>query len=190
MQVDSMERTNVASREAAWVGAAQAGDRQAFERLYRAHCDRIHALCWRLCGGDPVLAEDLVQEAWLKLYGRPGRDPSKSLFFTAIRNLFIDQYRRNKLVVFEPFDEEQTPRDDELFPAPIAMEDLEPALAALRPEEREAIFLNSVEGYTAQEIADLTRRPRGTVLSLMQRGKKKMARILRGMWDDGREQNL
>lgn len=43
------------------VNAARAGDQAAFEKLYRGHCAHIYGLCWRLCGGDVALAEDLVQ---------------------------------------------------------------------------------------------------------------------------------
>jgi RNA polymerase sigma-70 factor, ECF subfamily len=132
-------------------------------------------------------AEDLVQEAWLRLYQRRKGEMNKPLLFTAIRNLFVDQHRRHRLVVFERLDEEREWPDPSSLQGEVSMEDLEPALAALRPEEREAIFLNSVEGYTAQEIADLTRRPRNTVLSMISRGKKKMARTLRQLWDSGRE---
>ena len=121
-------------------------------------------------------AEDLVQESWLRLYQKKGRKINKSLLFTSIRNLFIDQYRRGKLAVFEEFDEEREVSHANY--SEVSIKDLELALAALRPEEREAIFLNSVEGYTAQEIADFTQRSRGTVLSLIHRGKQKMAKVL------------
>ncbi len=105
-----------------------------------------------------------------------------------MRNLYIDQYRRNKLIVFETFDQETTTTDAHIIPDHATMQDLEPALARLRPEEREAIFLNSVEGYTIQEIADFTQRPRGTVLSLVHRGKQKLAHLLKDLWDDNRRQ--
>ena len=49
--------------------------------------------------------------------------------------------------------------------------DLTQALSRLRPEEREAIYLQAVKGYTAAEAAELMDRPRGTVLSLIHRGK-------------------
>jgi len=132
-------------------------------------------------------AEDLVQEAWLRLYQRRRGEVNKPLLFTAIRNLFVDQHRRHQLVIFERMDEEREWPDPSSLPEEVSMEDLEPALAALRPEEREAIFLNSVEGYTAQEIADLTQRSRNTVLSMISRGKKKMAGVLQRLWDSGRE---
>lgn len=123
-------------------------------------------------------AEDLVQESWLRLYQKKGRKINKSLLFTTIRNLFIDQYRRAKLAVFEELDEEREFSHANYLTSEVSIKDLELALAALRPEEREAIFLNSVVGYTAQEIAAFTKRSRGTVLSLIHRGKKKMAKVL------------
>lgn len=128
-------------------------------------------------------AEDLVQDAWLKL-GRKGRPVDRGLLMAAVRSLFIDRYRRHRLAVFEPFDEERLPPVELGRQADGA--DLETALGQLRPEEREALFLHSVEGYTAQQIARFTGRPRGTVLSLIHRGKQKAAHILRRIWDDDR----
>lgn len=118
-------------------------------------------------------AEDLVQDVWLKLYINSGEIKSKSLFYTSIRNLFIDRYRKKKLVVIEQLEEIA---DAEVLTSEIDIDDIENCLAKLRPEEREALFLNSVEEYTANEIAELTNQPRSTVLSLISRGKKKFVR--------------
>jgi RNA polymerase sigma-70 factor (ECF subfamily) len=57
-------------------------------------------------------------------------------------------------------------------------EEVNHALGHLRPREREALYLSAVESYTAQEIADLTGSPRGTVLSLLHRAKGKLREIL------------
>jgi RNA polymerase sigma-70 factor (ECF subfamily) len=135
-------------------------------------------------------AEDLVQESWLRLYKKRGRRINKSLLFRTIRNLFIDQYRRGKLAVFGQFNEEQEYLDLSSWSHDVDMMDLELALAGLRPEEREAIFLNSVEGYTVDEIADFTQRSRGTVLSLIHRGKQKMAKVLNPMGSDRQENSI
>ncbi|NKB70241.1 MAG: sigma-70 family RNA polymerase sigma factor [Candidatus Latescibacteria bacterium] len=135
---------------------------------------------------DQAQAEDLVQEAWMRLWQKERQEPAQGPLFTAVRRLFIDHYRRAKLVVFEAYDENQMPAD-ESWAQDLSMEDLEPALAALRPEEREALFLHSVEGYTAREIALFTGRPRGTVLSLIHRSKGKMARLLQRLWGDAAE---
>lgn len=127
-------------------------------------------------------AEDLVQEAWLRTYRKVGKNINRPLLFTAVRNLFIDDYRRRKVISFESFEmvEQQIPSSNG-SPSDGSAIDLHRSLGKLRTEEREAIFLNFVEGYTAQEIADFRQCPRGTVLGILQRAKKKLARML----DDG-----
>ena len=135
-------------------------------------------------------AEDLVQEAWLRLYQSRGSDLNRSLLFKAIRNLFIDQHRRSRLVVFEPFDEATYDAGVDPPAAEVSMADLEKALDDLRPQEREAIYLHVVEEYTAREIAQLPDTPRGTVLSHIHRGKQKLARQLGGTRIDPRENSV
>ena len=48
------------------VRAAAAGDRQAFQRLYRLHVGRVHGAVYRLAGYDHARAEDLVQDAFIR----------------------------------------------------------------------------------------------------------------------------
>ncbi len=130
-------------------------------------------------GPAPGEADDLVQEAWLRLHRARGRVRDKALLFRAIRNLFIDNYRRQRLVVFEPLDGAAETADGALLlDDRVTLDDLKAPLAALGSEEREALFLNVVEGYTAREIAELTGRPRGTVLSLIHRAKRKLREAL------------
>ena len=111
-----------------------------------------------------------MQDVWLKLYTKSKGTKSKSLLFTAIRNLYIDRYRKKKLLLIEELDESSVP---DTIDSGIDPDDIEKCLANLRPEEREALFLNSVEEYTAEEISGLTDQPRSTVLSLISRGRKK-----------------
>ncbi len=123
----------------------------------------------------PADAEDLVQEAWLNLCRRYGRVESNALLCTAVRNLFIDQGRRKKIVQFESLDQPEPPElppmaDEE----PGVKGDIAALLAVLRPVEREAIFLHYYEGRTAEEIGQLTSQPRGTVLSLLHRAIAKL----------------
>ncbi len=115
-------------------------------------------------------AEDLVQEAWLNLTRRYGTVASRALLFTTVRNLFIDQCRRRKIIHFESLDQPEPPT----VPVPDAEEpglrgDMAALLGALRPAEREAVFFHYYEGRTAEEISQLTGQPRGTVLSLLHR---------------------
>jgi RNA polymerase sigma-70 factor (ECF subfamily) len=122
---------------------------------------------------DPVSAEDLVQEAWLSMLQR-GAPRHAGYLFATIRNRFIDQQRAHR---------DHDP-DAVLMlvdgRTPLALEriSLERALAQLQPEEREALFLSDVEGYTIVEVASLTDRPRGTVASLIRRARQKMRALL------------
>ncbi|MEM9400178.1 MAG: RNA polymerase sigma factor [Verrucomicrobiota bacterium] len=117
-------------------------------------------------------AEDLVQQAWVKLHRCYGKVENKSILFTTIKNLFRDRYRRNELVVFESLEDQ-----DEIVkgghPSSGQM-DMETMLSMLRHEEREALYLNVVEGFTNEEIARQMGKSRGTVLSLVFRAKKKL----------------
>ena len=69
------------------VELAQSGDTAAFEQLYRTHSGRIHALCWRLCGGDGALAEDLLQEAFVRAWNKLHLFHGKSRFGTWLHRL-------------------------------------------------------------------------------------------------------
>lgn len=124
----------------------------------------------------PADAEDLVQEAWLNLSRRYGGVESNALLFTAIRNLFVDQCRRNKVVQFESLDQPDAPETPSAVveEEPGVKGDLEKLLEILRPVERETLFLHYYQGHTAEEIAQLTGQPRGTVLSLLHRAIAKL----------------
>jgi RNA polymerase sigma-70 factor (ECF subfamily) len=120
-------------------------------------------------------AQDLVHEAWLNLSRRYGRVESNAVLFTAVRNLFVDQCRRKKIVQFESLDEPEAPDVPEAVENQPGMQgDLNALLAILRPVEREALFLHYYEGRTAEEIGQMTSQPRGTVLSLLHRAIAKL----------------
>lgn len=125
-------------------------------------------------------AEDLVQTAFFRLYRNRGRVEHKALLITTIRNLYLDQCRKHNHKVVITLDD---PEDlNQLAPHTQALPgtnlDLDELLARLRPEEREALYLNAVDGCSASEIAELTGQPRNTVLSLIHRAKKKLETII------------
>ena len=131
---------------------------------------------------DESRAEDLVQDALVALLGRGG-PRNVGYLITTIRNRFIDLYRRERLVAMTPLDdigEDALAALDRPDPS-IDREHLEQALGTLRPAEREALYLAGVEGYTAQELADMTGRPRGTVLSLIHRARGKLRAFFEGV---------
>jgi len=118
------------------------------------------------------VAQDLVQEACLRIKKRDG--PWEIAYFiTTIRNCYIDQYRRQQKITFYSVDDFSNMVDpNTCWPSPDP--ELERALDRLRVTEREILFLSVLEEYSAREIAELTGRPRGTILSIIHRAKKKL----------------
>lgn len=127
-------------------------------------------------------AEDLVQEAFVKIKGK-SKHVSKTYFYKTIKSLFIDKYRRESLVVFDTEQAEQDSQLQETFDEEISVsaEHIEICLEVLRPVEREVLFLSAVEQYTAEEIGNMMEKPRGTILSLIHRSKIKFRDKLRSL---------
>ncbi len=129
---------------------------------------------------DSHRAEDLLQDAWKGVLASGGTW-TRPYLFRAIKNKWIDQHRRGQIVEFQGLEEEVAVHADTGDLA----RDLDAALATLRPEEREALYLNVVEGWTARELAERSGRPRNTVLSLIHRAKLKLKDLLQAAEETG-----
>ncbi|MGH9590788.1 MAG: RNA polymerase sigma factor, partial [Terracidiphilus sp.] len=77
------------SAEADALARAQAGDHQAFARLYSLHKRRIYSLCLRMVG-NIAEAEDLTQEAFLQLHRKIATFRGDSAFSTWLHRLAIN----------------------------------------------------------------------------------------------------
>jgi len=162
-----------------WVSLARAGDQSAFERLYRSHCDRIYALCWRLSGNDKSLAEDMLQEvfvrAWLKLDLFRGESAfSTWLHRLAVNVCLSDRRIRLRRVQREvPMDEgiERTAMGTQDVYADLNT-DLEQAIASLPERARTVLVLYDIEGYQHQEIAEMTSMALGSSKAQLHRARK------------------
>ena len=119
-------------------------------------------------------AEDIIQQACLKILRKRNSLVSKSYLFTTVRHLYIDSRRRPSTSDARCSSIELAVDGSKNHVEQFELQmDVEQLLGGLRPEEREALYLNCVEGYTAAEIASLTGQPRGTVLSHLSRAKKR-----------------
>ena len=105
---------------------------------------------------------------------------------TCIRNLFIDQCRKQKVIAFEPIDEAKLAMlsTDTLESVMISENQVDTLMNTLEPGERECLFLWAVLGYTAAEISEETGDPRGTILSRLFRVKKKAQTLIQDLNDD------
>jgi RNA polymerase sigma-70 factor (ECF subfamily) len=144
---------------------------------------RLHRYCTALCG-DRDAAFDLLHASLEKIVRARGvglGDVGLAYYYTAIRSCFIDERRRvGARPELEPLlaeDEVESDGGQTLEDLTIERDLLQKLLAALTPWERELVFLHLVEERTADEIASATGRPRGTILSMMHRTRRKLQAI-------------
>src|SRR3954464_11983066 len=146
------------------VARAAAGDRLAFERLYRQHVNKVYSLCARMVN-DGARAEELTQDVFVRAWEKLHLFRGESSFSTWLHRLTVnvvlnarktDGRQKSR---FEENDEE-TGMDAHAgvvgMPlAPGDMLDLEEAIGKLPPGARRVFVLHDVEGYKHEEIAEM-----------------------------------
>jgi len=141
---------------------AAAGDRLAFERLYRAHSTHVFSICVRM-SGDRTRAEELTQDVFVRAWQKLPLFRGESAFSTWLHRLAVNVVlnarksegrERSRTVDGEDEDGEWTGGSTG---APLHAErlDLESAIATLPPGARKVFVLHDVEGYKHEEIAEM-----------------------------------
>jgi RNA polymerase sigma-70 factor, ECF subfamily len=126
--------------------------------------------------GDRDGALDLAQESYLRAYRAwdrfDGTDARAWLYTIGLRLAINERSRRLRWRGWL----NRAPR-----PVPWVIPDdrgLHDALATLRPQQRAALLLNAVDGYTQAEIAEMLGAPPGTVASWISQAKSRMREAL------------
>jgi RNA polymerase sigma-70 factor (ECF subfamily) len=160
----------------------------ALAEAYRRHAGAVFALSQRLVN-DRTLAEEVVQEVFLRLWTAPDRfDPERGALRSfllaqshgrAVDLLRADGARRRR----EERDARRTAEagydlEHEVMDLAVA-ERVNVAMGQLQANERRAIELAYLGGHTYREVAVMLGEPEGTVKSRIRAGLKKM----RGMLD-------
>ena len=138
----------------------QNGDSDALCEIYDGLSTPIYTVALRITG-DRVLAEDAVQELFIKLYRSPpdsGIKKPRAYIFKAARNMALDILRAN------PSHDSTEELQD--IPAPQCEDntDVAAVLAMLPEEQRSVVTLHINAGFKFREIAQMTGAPLGTVL--------------------------
>ena len=157
------------------------GDPYAFEVLVRRHRDRMWAVALRTLR-DPEEAADAVQDALISAYRAAGSFRAESAVTTWLHrivvNACLDRIRRRQARPTSPLPEEgpREPADahDRMAERDTAMA-VEDALAQLPVEQRAAITLVDIEGYSVADSAVMLGVAEGTIKSRCARGRAKLA---------------
>lgn len=168
-----------APAEGALVERARGGDTRAFEALYRRHAGRVHALCWRLAGGDEATAQDLTQESFVRAWRSLEAFRGDSAFGTWLHRIAVNValgQRRGRLRLAET-GLEDAPELATASAAGHAM-DLEAAVARLPERARHVFVLHAVEGYGHREIAELTGIAEGSSKAHLHRARQLLREYL------------
>jgi RNA polymerase sigma-70 factor, ECF subfamily len=166
------------------IAAHVAGDPLAFTELVRRHRDRMWAIALRTLG-DPEEAADAVQDAFISAFrsagGFRGQAQVSTWLHRIVVNACLDRIRRNRARPTSPLPD-AGPGEPALALDAVADREsrmaVDDALGALPVEQRAAIVLVDVEGYSVAETAQRLGIAEGTVKSRCARGRARLAVLL------------
>jgi RNA polymerase sigma-70 factor (ECF subfamily) len=177
------------------ISQIQEGSHVAFATLVNRHSNRFYRIAYRLVSSKDD-AEDIVQDAFLKLWNRPNLwDPSKGTKFTTwfyrvIINLCLDHRKKKKLVNLSEGIEfaDEKPGADVLLDVHQKQALLERLICELPERQQLAINLCFYEGLSNNDAAQIIGVRVKALQSLIMRAKTtlkyKVKRYLGGGHDD------
>lgn len=134
--------------------------------------------------GDPVRADDLVQEALVRGLSRShlwqaGTD-IRAWMFTILHNVHVNQQRQGRLrnnhqELTDDHPELATPATQERS---LELRDLARALELLPDPQRKVVLLVGLEGMNYKQVAAVLDIPIGTVMSRLHRGREALRRLM------------
>jgi RNA polymerase sigma-70 factor (ECF subfamily) len=190
MSVDQLREAS----DAALVVSIGRYHEDALAEVYRRHAGAVFALARRLLA-DKTLAEEIVQEVFLRLWNDPDRfDPDRG----SLRSYLLAQCHGRSVDLIRAESSRRRREERELTLAAESGYDVEhevwdmavadrvkAAMQGLPEGEREAILLAYFGGHTYREVADLLGTPEGTVKSRIRSGLRRMRGELAGVGISG-----
>jgi RNA polymerase sigma-70 factor (ECF subfamily) len=162
--------------------AYQRGDTAAFECLYHRHKDGLFAFLYRSCQRHAVV-EELAQDAWMGVINTAANYRREALFKT-----WLYQIAHNRLVDFWRRKDNHNSGLDNI-PEPVTStvpqdqeersRQLMAAIGQLPGEQRDALLLQE-QGFSQQDIAEITRCGEETVKSRLRYARKQLRQQLGG----------
>ncbi len=158
----------------------QAGDEMAFGEIVRLYKDKIVNFLWQVTG-DYQIAVELAQETFMRVYFKANKyrpvAPLSSWIYAIASNLAKTEMKKRHRVTTIPLDDVSYRfSEDEASsgnPESNAMiKNLRMALNSLHPRYRIPVVLKDIEGYSQEEIAQILKKPLGTIKARISRGRE------------------
>jgi RNA polymerase sigma-70 factor (ECF subfamily) len=150
------------------------------------HLDRLFRAAWALCGSRED-AEDLVQETYARVLGRPRllrNEDDLGYLLRALRNTFLTQKRTEgrRLRPGPLPDQLDLVTDPQAREPQAAVETSEvyAAIAALPGDFRDVLVAVDITGLSYKEASRVLRIPEGTVMSRLYRARQQVVRSVDG----------
>jgi RNA polymerase sigma-70 factor (ECF subfamily) len=169
----------------------EAGDRDAFDELYRRYSRIAYGLAYRLTG-QQILAQDVVHDAFMALWRAPeafdpARGTFRTFFLSLVHHRAVDVIRREerlrarseRAANLDPLVGEDPAEDvvDEAYLG-VRSKEVREALATLPPEQRQVLELAYFGGRTQVQIAEEIGIPVGTVKTRTLAAMRKLRKLL------------
>nr|WP_246293182.1 RNA polymerase sigma factor SigM [Naumannella cuiyingiana] len=170
------------------MAAHVAGEHAAFGVLFARHRDRLWAIALRTMR-DPDEAADALQEALISAFRRAdgyrGEARVTTWLHRIVVNACLDRIRRNKVRRADPLPDDLDknvrlagPESDDPAGGTELRTVVVDALSRLNPDQRAALILVDMEGYTVGEAATILGCAPGTVKSRCARGRARLVPLL------------
>jgi RNA polymerase sigma-70 factor, ECF subfamily len=164
---------------------------RSLERFRKLH-DQTARPLWRYlarCSGDPALADDLLQESYMRLLATETQDLEeahmRNLLFRIATNLLRDHWRHEVRCAAAPLDQEPARRDGTKLETRV---DLSRLLEELVPRDRQLLWLAYAEGSSHREIAEAVGLREASIRPMLFRARERFASLLRrGGWEHAEE---
>ncbi len=184
--------------DAELLAAHVGGDPDAFDVLYRRHRDRLWAVALRTCG-NAYDAEDALQEALISALRNAANFRGDAAVTTWLHRIVInacmDGFRRRKVRAADALPDEAsepgvlTDSDDAINRSETRLA-LVAALKSLPTDQRAAIVVVDIEGWSVSDAAAILGVPMGTVKSRCSRGRSALALALSSLRNPTASENV
>jgi RNA polymerase sigma-70 factor (ECF subfamily) len=146
-------------------------DERAFRQLYARHTPAVYGFIRRLVGPAADLADDILQDTWLRATGALPLFRGESAFRTWLIGIALNCYRerrRRQMAANDGGDALPERVGRNVGPAL----DITDILDSLSDRHREVLALHDIEGYTHEEIAEALGIEVGTSKSRLSRARQ------------------